>query len=256
VYVTDDVLQLRPRAIDEGFPASKQNQTWGWAYQILPYLELQNRWKNPDADAVRGSLVPYYQCPTRQGGTTEFGDTQIGTSHYVGNTCSNCTPGVSLSDGETEQSVSTGDVGWGSAGREQDGVFVQAPRKPRTLERITDGLTNTVFVAEKRVLASAQPCNNSTGWVSGYPAISDDITYGHDTLFSGLEGSPASDERDSDVQCTSRAGGAHLVGGNVLYGCGSVRFVTFGVDDDLWRAQLSVANGEDIDLAAEELISP
>ena len=110
-----------------------------------------------------------------------------------------------------------------------------------------DGLTCTVFVAEKRLLASTEACNNSTGWVSGFPVDQDGLIYGHDTLFSGVEGAPTTDERDPDVQCTSRSGGGHVKGGNVLFGDGSVRFVAFEIDVDVWRAQLSVAGGEDVD---------
>ncbi len=123
-----------------------------------------------------------------------------------------------------------------------DGVFVPTQSEegiklqpPRSLEEITDGLSNTVFVAEKRELASATPCNASTGWVSGFPLTVGDAVVGHDALFSGREGSPADDERNASVQCTSRAGGPHVVGGNVLMGDGSVRLMSFGMDDNLWR---------------------
>lgn len=255
LFLNEGDLRLQPRAIHDGWPASKQDQSWGWAYQILPYLEMQNRWKNPDDDAVRGSLIPYYQCPTRQGGTTKFGGMAIGTSHYVGNACSNCTPGIAPEE-DGPDVVRPREIGWGPTEDEWDGVFLPAWQKPRTLGEIADGLSLTVFVTEKRTLASAEPCNNSTGWVSGFPVTRSDTTYGHDTLFSGLEGSPAADERDPAVQCSSRAGGPHGEGGNVLYGDGSVRFMTFGMDADLWRAQLSVAGGEDVDLVAKKLLSP
>jgi prepilin-type processing-associated H-X9-DG protein len=49
--------------------------------------------------------------------------------------------------------------------------------------------------------------------------------YGHDSLFSGQDGSLQSDETDPAMQCTSQAGCPHGVGGNVLFGDGSVRFM-------------------------------
>jgi len=255
VWLNGGDLDLRPRAINGDWPLNKQQQTWGWAYQILPYLDLQNRWRNPDDTSVRGSLVEYYQCPTRQGGTIEFADMHVGTSHYVGNACSSCTPSMPLEDGRTSRPRPRG-LGWGTHESEWDGVFVPSSQKPRSMDRITDGLSSTVFVAEKRRLASSQACNNSTGWVSGYPATDDETTYGHDTLFSGLEGAPTGDELDAGIQCSSRAGGGHQTGGNVLFGDGSVRFIAFGMDPDVWRAQLSITGGEDVDTVAGALLSP
>src|SRR5437868_10714971 len=32
------------RVMDKGIPADYQKQHWGWAYQILPYIEQENLW--------------------------------------------------------------------------------------------------------------------------------------------------------------------------------------------------------------------
>ena len=34
-----------------GSPEVSPKQTWGWAYQVLPYLGQQEAWANPDANA-------------------------------------------------------------------------------------------------------------------------------------------------------------------------------------------------------------
>lgn len=124
------------------------------------------------------------------------------------------------------------------------------------MEQIRDGLSSTVFVTEKRVLASAQPCNNSTGWVSGVPMQYASVVFAWDALFSGKEGAPAGDETDPKVQCTSAAGGPHGSGGNVLFGDGSVRYMTFGLDADFWQALLSVNGREDLDLVDLKVLNP
>ena len=258
VRVLDDSLTLTPRTFADR-PERSERQAWGWAYQLLPFLDMQNRWLNPDESAVRGSQVPLYLCPSREQSPSEFGGALAGAMHYVGNACSDCelTP-----DGDSSA--------WSSG--TPDGVFretlvrTQAGRwvplqKPLSVERIRDGLTQTVFVAEKRVLSSDTPCNQTTGWVTGCPtsqsgSASETVHFAVDTLFSGRDGPPADDVRSPAVSCTTQAGGPHGVGGNVLFGDGAVRFLSFGVDDDLWRALLSVDGTEDVDLTAGELLSP
>lgn len=258
---------LQPRAISGGEPAKNEHQTWGWGYQLLPFIEMENRWKNPDDGVVRGSLIQIYLCPARDKTTTQFGGTETGLMHYVANACSNCDLPVPLAiasespvrrrgSGEPPPVRRRGAaLSWGSTGGAYDGAFPPAPDKPVWPEKIKDGLSNTIFLAEKRWLASTTPCNNSTGWVSGSPVIQGTTVYGFDTLFSGIAGGPRADETDSSVQCTSQPGGPHPGGANVLYGDGSVRFTDFGVQLDLWRAQLSIRGGEDIDLVNGELLS-
>ena len=66
-----------PPNFQDGIPADYTNQTWGWAYQILPWIEQQNLWmvppgagyNNGNGDAPVGDMqiasvpVPTYICP-------------------------------------------------------------------------------------------------------------------------------------------------------------------------------------------------
>jgi prepilin-type N-terminal cleavage/methylation domain-containing protein len=45
--------------------ATGREQSWGWAYQILPYREMQGLYDNPDDYAVRATMVQGYFCPSR-----------------------------------------------------------------------------------------------------------------------------------------------------------------------------------------------
>ena len=48
-----------------GAIAVGREQAWGWAYQITPYMELENLWESANEDAVRATAVPGYFCPSR-----------------------------------------------------------------------------------------------------------------------------------------------------------------------------------------------
>ena len=257
-------IQPQPRSFDRA-PATSGRQAWGWAYQILPHLDMQNRWLNPNDNAVRGSQVGVYLCPSREPRTLHVAGVPAGGIDYVGNACSNC----ELAPAPGMPGPRPRGFNWGRDSELQDGVFVQTLEsgaalgevtvvaKPRSLSGITDGASNTVLLAEKQRLAADKPCNDSTGWVSGYPYRMMGRIAGHDTLFSGLQGPPTDDEYDSSLQCGSQAGVPDGIGGNVLMGDGSVRFMPFGsVDADLWRALLSVGGQEDFDLVAGEVLSP
>ncbi len=47
-------------------PEKAPDQNWGWAYQILPYLEMKNLWENSSDAEVRKFAVPMYFCPSRR----------------------------------------------------------------------------------------------------------------------------------------------------------------------------------------------
>src|SRR6476620_4740634 len=55
-----------PRTMNGTSPATYQTQAWGWAYQILPYIE-QGPLYNTTTDAtVQATPVPIYFCPSRR----------------------------------------------------------------------------------------------------------------------------------------------------------------------------------------------
>lgn len=227
---------------------------WGWAYEILPYTDDENRFDNPSDAAVIGHAPNWLHCPNRtdhhDAVRTDAFENTIALSDYVGNGCSQCDL--------TAHTLDT-TLAW-QAQLELDGVFLLTRLATDPIRRyagrrrfdVKDGDSNTICVAEKRVLAAPTACNDSLGWVSGFPVQHQGTTYGLDTLFSGVEGGPASDVEDLAVTCTSRAGGPHTKGGapcgNVLFCDGSVRLINLAIDTDVWRAGLSVAGREDVEI--------
>src|SRR5215212_11866209 len=45
-----------------GSPATWQKQSWGWAYQILPFIEQKELWQDVSDDRVGGTPIPIFSC--------------------------------------------------------------------------------------------------------------------------------------------------------------------------------------------------
>jgi prepilin-type N-terminal cleavage/methylation domain-containing protein len=123
------------------------SQRSGYAFQILPYMELGTVWNPPPYPAtpitateidqkwrtMRNAYLPVYACPTRRSGAgaslLSHGGIRTMQVDYAGNAYSN--------DG-------------GDWGRE---AAVVGNRKGITLGAILDGASNTLMVGEKRVPA-------------------------------------------------------------------------------------------------------
>lgn len=221
-------------------PLTGQLQTWGWMYQILPYIDAENRYRNPSDQAVAGSSIELFRClaRSRSGVPIPPHGRPIGYSDYVGNA------------GSTTELINPLDSG-------RDGVFKLvmsgshgnfAPAlQPQNLTDVTDGLSNTIAVTEKRFLASPVACNDSIGWTAGRPIHITGRTVGMDNLFSGREGGPAADVTTTSQACTSQAGLPHNGSVNILFLDGRVVTRTGHVDPNVWRALLSINQREDID---------
>src|SRR5258707_4165146 len=52
------------RVMTNGTPGTYTNQTYGWAYQILPYIEQTALWLEPNDGVVQGTRVKTYSCPS------------------------------------------------------------------------------------------------------------------------------------------------------------------------------------------------
>jgi prepilin-type N-terminal cleavage/methylation domain-containing protein len=66
-----------------GTPRRSIEQDWGWAYQILPYIEKQDLYVNPNDVEVAGLKFKGYFCPTRRPPKTVSGSTANGLAATV-----------------------------------------------------------------------------------------------------------------------------------------------------------------------------
>jgi len=158
-----------------GQPRRAIEQDWGWAYQILPYIEQQAIYEKSDDAEVAGLKFKGYFCPTRRKPTAVSGSaanmlpasTLRGGIDYAGN-------GGSL--GPTFPSPQ-------SLNR-QTGTIIPRPQMGVVTERITgqsiiDGLSNVIMFGERNY--NRKPIgvqvDEDNGYFNGWSF--DTIRWGH-----------------------------------------------------------------------------
>jgi prepilin-type N-terminal cleavage/methylation domain-containing protein len=201
VYLEEDNLTATPSSLGSNTPADYRTQAWGWAFQILAYLEQNNVWTIGVSNGAlaKSSVISTYTCPARRGDMVDQGWFHC---DYAGNGGSNVTI---LASGRAVQ-------GPGQSDKSPNGVivmnfaaddyvranagFTRAGPKPipatmtnvvRMLS-ITDGTSNTLFVGEKFISPKYyQPGNTGSGYrfqwgdLNGYTAGVgwDQVRYGY-----------------------------------------------------------------------------
>jgi type II secretory pathway pseudopilin PulG len=220
---------------DAGLPATRANQDWGWAYQILPELEHDALWKKP-GDAQKTPIDTYF-CPSRRSPQI-ISVGLMAAIDYAGN-------GGHLSFVDPNNGQVLGSpVPYPSPLTSQilphSGVIglnrllvpgfpkVDNPLKPRD---ISDGLSNTIMVAEKRVNAGLlkygangdpQPGDNF-GYVSAFT---------NSTIRTGAY-RPARDEVDAGKPVYDGFGSAHPHACFAVFADGSVRSISYSISDSI-----------------------
>lgn len=189
---------------------SRVTEYYSWAYHILPFMEQQNLFdivdglENPELEDAR--LVLYatpnrsYTCPSRRRSRRRVG---IWMSDYAG-----CT-GLQ----HTLQSGSK---------RENTGIFRYPDVGPVEIRHISDGLSNTLLVAEKQ----ADLKGTSVGYDDNEPYANPG--WDADVLRDGGS-SPQPDSQH--VNGTSyRFGSSHQAGLYATLADGSVHLLSFSID--------------------------
>lgn len=157
------------RTLSANGPESGGRQNWGWAYQILPYIEQTNVWQLPkSADVFRKSIAMYY-CPSRRKPMIVYTNFRAFES-----------PGRMMMDYAGNAGTDrTGEVR-GMMGNGKNGVVVRRPdgtpsrSAPVSLgdqATISDGLSTTVMLSEKRLnlgLLGISQTDDDSGWCDGW----------------------------------------------------------------------------------------
>ncbi|WP_437187338.1 DUF1559 domain-containing protein [Planctomicrobium sp. SH668] len=239
--------------------SSRTQEGFSWLYHILPYMDQATIYNlattdmnpavgstgtsNSGQNAVALTISPAYVCPTRRA-PTRYGSNFF-RADYAGNGGERTTNGISHVN---------------NAGKR--GTHIKTDIGTTTVERLRDGSSNTILVAEKALHDSAhgteggdnERWNNAgydediirfgggilaNGTVYGITPIHDSKTTVRDAsgAFSGVVDKGGR----TWAQWTPFFGSSHDGAVNALLADGSVRSISYNVDDLTFR-RLSLSN--------------
>jgi type II secretory pathway pseudopilin PulG len=194
-------------------PPDTRRSEWSWPYQILPFIDQFELFHNPNDGAIGRTPLKVFHCPSRRP-VQLYGD--HAAIDYAGCAGTDGTNGMLIRRG-------TGPIG---------------------LSDVTDGLSNTVMVGEKRAkrdrLGVSFGDNESwadPGWDTEiYRRAAPDI----DRPVDDCGPSPDIEQTDPAVfpDLDSRLeqfGSSHAKGINVVMGDGAVRFVRYSASPNAFR---------------------
>jgi prepilin-type N-terminal cleavage/methylation domain-containing protein/prepilin-type processing-associated H-X9-DG protein len=242
---------------DEGADSVLFGKGYGWMVQILPYVEnaaLQNISKGYGAGdtqrdrVVRATPVPIYNCPSKRGVTISFNGTAAqpdacqdgcALSDYAASTPANVLDVNRPSfDPWFWQGVTHGDVVAASQNLlrfngqkiypvSYQGVIVRTGMsKPCQPRNITDGLSNTMAIGEKRLhpeLYQLGAPYDDIGWTDGWDP--DIIRY------TGYQPGPDIPEsRNDPTGYGFHFGSTHSGGFNAVFADGHVTLINYDID--------------------------
>lgn len=207
-------------------PAVAPVQDWGWMYQILPYIEQKAVWEKKNDDAVAGSPIATYICPTRRNVMIINGRAM---NDYAGN------------NGDGIGCVNNADRQNGVIN--QNRFFPPSPSPKYFTVRfkdILDGTSSTLLAGEKRLntfyLGQPQSDDNE-GFVCGWD---------HDVLrWTSVEPLPDYRKNDPEQIGFGHFGSSHPGGFNAALADGSIRFIAYDINPTTFR-NLGVRNDGNI----------
>lgn len=197
-----------PNNPDYGCCGPLNRDEWSWPFQILPSLEQDNIYKTTSNSVVFRSVVKTYYCPSRRAAQL-FGNEAKGD--YAGCAGTNSTNGILRRRGQG---------------------FVR-------MADVTDGLSNTLMVSEKRLklaLLGQTYDDNEPYYAPGWD------TEIFRNAIGGTTAGPTRDLRPNEVNPSadplaafSEFGSSHSNGVNALLGDGSLRTIRFNPDPVTFR---------------------
>lgn len=217
-----------------GPPAGYASQRWGWAYQLLPFLDRQELWDKHEY-AVESTPIPEYFCPARRAPTL-FRQRALNDYAGVGGGGDRKVTVINVKYSTSTPLRHNGViVPWLKEFKGHPGGFI-------TPAGVVDGLSQTMAVGEKalgsRGYRGGSPSDTRGYWI-GWALES--VRFVRSKPVAPSLGAPIGKNahlrprRDSPLPLTHRPdylGAAHPSGFGALFCDGSVRAIAYAVDTD------------------------
>jgi type II secretory pathway pseudopilin PulG len=194
-----------------GTPLADRRLEWSWPYQILPFIEQQALYDNPSDGAIVRTPLALYNCPTRR--PLKLYENH-GTIDYAG-----------------------------CAGTGNNGIVVRQGIGPITFAMVTDGLSTTMMIGEKRMRRDqfGKSSDDNESWANPGWDLEIFRTASRDFDRPTADRGPSrdisktgsanaicfGDDRDPGL---TQFGSSHVAGVNLLLGDGSVRHIRYNPD--------------------------
>jgi prepilin-type N-terminal cleavage/methylation domain-containing protein len=250
-------------------------QPGGWIYNILPFIEQQGLHDmglgKPDGDAgakadaakMTQTPVSLMNCPTRRRAIAY--PLTYGGGHNASN--ANSVPTVARNDyaanagdyqcGEPnggEGSYTDGDIAKSRNSCQNNYTGISYNRSQVRIAHVTDGHTNTNFAGEKFLVTDHYTTGNAgadnTSMYQGHDW--DVIRWGGTVSITSTGGGtplpPLRDKPGTDLH--SNFGSAHSSGVGVVFGDGSVRQLSFGIDPQIFQRLSNRRDGTPVDVGS------
>ena len=203
---------------------------WNFFYQIMPFIELDNLYLEPDYVVIHRTPVPGYYCPSRRRAAL-YGSPAAARVDYAG----------SIGDRHNERHLYADSGAWPPP--HNGVVVVRVCDPPVDFAAIRDGSSNTLMLGEKQT--NPDYFGQSGGDNEPYPSsgVGGNPVADTDVLRNSME-PPASDSDHPDeppVFWSGRFGSSHPGAFNGALADGSVRSLSYSIDPEMFR-RITVRN--------------
>ncbi len=208
-----------------GCCSSPHRGDWNFLYQIMPYMEQQGLYDEPNDSVVYRSPVPAYYCPSRRRADV-YGSSKTARTDYAG---------------------SSGDREINSGRTRSNGVIAVRVCDPAVdFAMIRDGTSNTLMLGEKMLHPDHfGRCGGDNEVYVNAGVDQDHVRNARALNSNGTTGPPGPDSSAPDqgggTLWIERFGSSHPGGFNGVMADGSVRSISYSIDLETFR-RLSVRN--------------